>query len=68
VTSPILALASPIIDFVFGPSPPSMLDSELSIYPLFGPAAICFFSKTHAPFTVVLNEKANSGRSNYDGK
>ena len=63
MTSPILAIVSPVLDFVFGPSPPPMIQSEMSIYPLFGPAAMCFFSKTHAPFTVVLNEITSSGRT-----
>ena len=68
ITDPILTLVSPILDFIFGPSPPSMSGPKLEIYPLFGPAAICFFSRTHAPFTIVLNKDVNSGRTLDNGK
>ena len=50
-----LAILSPITNFILGPSPAPEPITELAIYPLFGPITTCFFSKTHAPFTVVLN-------------
>ena len=57
----------PITEFIFGPSLPILPQSKLDIYPLFGPMAMCFFSKTHAPFTIVLNEFANQPRTIDDG-
>ena len=56
VTLPMNQFLSPILDFIFGPSPPILPQPKLDIYPLFGPMAMCFFSKTHAPFTIVLNK------------
>ena len=66
-TEPINQFISPITEFIFGPSPPILPQPKLDIYPLFGPMAMCFFSKTHAPFTIVLNKKHDEPRTVDDG-
>ena len=53
-----MSLATPLTDLIFGPSVSS--PSKFGIYPLFGPMIPCFFSKTHAPFTIVLNRNVQS--------
>ena len=63
VTLPMNQILSPILELVLGPSPPILPEPKLDIYPLFGPMAMCFFSKTHAPFTIVLNKNANTART-----
>ena len=68
VTLPMNQFLSPILDFIFGPSPPILPQPKLDIYPLFGPMAMCFFSKTHAPFTIVLNKYINEPRTLDDGR
>ena len=60
VTLPLNQLQAPLLELIFGPSPPLIAKPELKTYPLFGPMALCFFSKTHAPFTVVLNKQART--------
>ena len=67
-TQPMNQFLSPITEFIFGPSPPILPQPKLDIYPLFGPMAMCFFSKTHAPFTIVLNKYINEPRTLDDGK
>ena len=54
LTSPILRIASPITDVILGPSVSSL--PKLKMYPIFGPITTCFFSKTHPPFTITMNE------------
>ena len=50
-------MISPITDLVFGPSRSTEPTyTKLKTYPMFGPLTTCFFSRTHAPFTIVLNE------------
>ena len=70
LTLPMNQFLSPILDFIFGPSPPILPQPKLDIYPLFGPMAMCFFSKTHAPFTIVLNKmiELNEPRTLDDGR
>ena len=60
VTLPLNQLQAPLLELIFGPSPPLIAQPELKTYPLFGPMALCFISKTHAPFTVVLNKQART--------
>ena len=66
-TRPIDQFLFPVIEFIFGPSTPILPQPKLDIYPLFGPMAMCFFSKTHAPFTIVLNKKHDEPRTLDDG-
>ena len=55
--APITDLFSPVMELVTGPSRSSSSSiPKLKIYPMFGPLTTCFFSNTHAPFTIVLNE------------
>ena len=55
--APITDIASPIMDLVYGPSRSGVNSvPQLKIYPMFGPLTTCFFSRTHAPFTIVMNE------------
>ena len=50
-------MISPVTDLVFGPSRSTeQTYQKLKTYPMFGPLTTCFFSRTHAPFTIVLNE------------
>ena len=63
LTAPITQLFTPITDFVLGPSPSSVVPNKLEIYPLFGPLTTCFFSKMHAPFTIVLNKGPGTSSS-----
>ena len=54
--APITDIVSPIMNIVYGPSRSTNSVPQLKIYPMFGPLTTCFFSRTHAPFTIVLNE------------
>ena len=52
-------MISPVTNYVFGPSrstDQAETYQKLKTYPMFGPLTTCFFSRTHAPFTIVLNE------------
>ena len=63
ISAPLTQPLTPIFDLVFGPSPSSVLPNKMLIYPLFGPLTTCFFSRTHAPFTIVLNKDVDSSSS-----
>ena len=63
LTSPMTQFFTPIFDVVFGPSPQDVLPNKMEIYPLFGPLTTCFFSQTHAPFTIVLNKGPDTSSS-----
>ena len=56
VLRPYIEILSPITDLAFGPSRSSESTYQKIITtPMFGPLTTCFFSRTHAPFTIVLN-------------
>ena len=63
--SPITDLFSPFMDLVYGPARMAVTSPKLKIYPMFGPLTTCFFSKTHAPFTIVLNDFDRYSYLNY---
>lgn len=63
LTWPITQVFTPIFDFLFGPSPSSVVPNQIEIYPLFGPLTTCFFSEMHAPFTIVLNKGPDTSSS-----
>ena len=57
ILRPYIEIISPITDLAFGPSRSSESTyQKIKTYPMFGPLTTCFFSRTHAPFTIVLNE------------